>query len=85
VEEIELKHSFFCVNSNKRRKSDEWVLLKRCRIDSTQTSMLMIQFKIKTNQFILVPPVQSILPNTSTTTTTTIDESAATPDVKLSN
>jgi len=84
VEEIELKHSFFCVNSNKRRKSDEWVLLKRCRIDSTQTSMLIIQFKIKTNRFILVPPVQSILPNTSTTTTT-IDESAATPDVKLSN
>jgi hypothetical protein len=30
---------------------------------------------------ILVPPVQSILPNTSTT----IDESAATSDVKLLN
>jgi ribosome assembly protein YihI (activator of Der GTPase) len=48
-------------NSNKRRKSDEWVLLKRCRFDSTQN----------------IPPVQSILPNTSTTT---IDESAATSD-----
>ncbi len=33
----------FCVNnndSNKRRKSDEWVLLKRSRFDSTQNSML---------------------------------------------
>ncbi|CAF2568422.1 unnamed protein product [Rotaria sp. Silwood2] len=47
-------------NSNKRRKSDEWVLLKRCRYDSTQN----------------IPPVQSILPNTSTT----IDESTATSD-----
>ncbi|CAF1046344.1 unnamed protein product [Rotaria sp. Silwood1] len=47
-------------NSNKRRKSDEWVLLKRCRYDSTQH----------------IPPVQSILPNTSTT----MDESAATSD-----
>ncbi|CAF1508706.1 unnamed protein product [Rotaria magnacalcarata] len=49
------------INSNKRRKSDEWVLLKRCRYDSNQN----------------MPPVQSILPNTSSTT---IDESAATSD-----
>ncbi|CAF3630214.1 unnamed protein product, partial [Adineta steineri] len=48
-------------NNNKRRKSDEWVLLKRCRFDSNQN----------------IPPVQSILPNTSTTN---IDESAATSD-----
>ncbi|CAF1189600.1 unnamed protein product, partial [Rotaria sordida] len=47
-------------NSNKRRKSDEWVLLKRCRYDSSQN----------------IPPVQSILPNTSTT----LDESTATSD-----
>ncbi|CAF4125620.1 unnamed protein product [Rotaria sp. Silwood2] len=38
-------------NSNKCRKSDEWVLLKRCRYDSTQN----------------IPSVQSILLNTSTT------------------
>ncbi|CAF3481155.1 unnamed protein product [Rotaria sp. Silwood2] len=47
-------------NSNKRRKSDEWILLRRCRYDSTQN----------------IPPVQSILLNTSTT----IDESTATSD-----
>ncbi|CAF4725531.1 unnamed protein product, partial [Rotaria sp. Silwood2] len=47
-------------NSNKRRKSNEWVLLKRCRYDLTQN----------------IPPIQSILVNTSTT----IDESTATSD-----
>lgn len=47
--------------NSKRRKSDEWVLLKRCRFDSTQN----------------IAPVQSILPNTSTTN---LDESAATSD-----
>lgn len=29
-------------NSNKRRKSDEWVLLKRSRFDSTQHSMSLL-------------------------------------------
>ncbi|CAF2559341.1 unnamed protein product [Rotaria sp. Silwood2] len=50
-------------NSNKRRKSNEWVLLKRCRYDLTQN----------------IPPIQSILVNTSTT----IDESTATSDDRL--
>ncbi|CAF3992638.1 unnamed protein product [Rotaria sp. Silwood2] len=53
-------------NSNKRRKSDEWVPHKRCRYDSTQNSMILCFY----------PPVQSILFNTSTT----IDESTATFD-----
>jgi len=67
-------------NSNKRRKSDEWVLLKRSRFDSTQNSILNFISNNILIKIILVPPVQSILPNTSTTT---IDESAATSDVKI--
>jgi hypothetical protein len=52
-------------------------------VDLIQLKIVRLFFKQKNRilfyLMILVPPVQSILPNTSTT----IDESAATSDVKL--
>ena len=65
--------------NSKRRKSDEWVLLKRCRFDSTQNSKFSRMKLMKILDLLVVAPVQSILPNTSATN---LDESAATSDVE---
>ena len=68
--------------SNKRRKSDEWVLLKRCRFDSSQTSTSSCRIELSPSILFLllsVPPVQSILPSVPTNA----DESAATSDVRI--